>query len=151
MTTKKEKDFNFRITVALNRSDILKALKAKGANAEYLEELLAWMRRFEAGKSQIALDADVKEDEDYVGTLADIVSDYYELLQDKAEEVKEENVVCLEGDDGKENTDDGGNGDECESEEKSLDDLVDILARVRSFSALAEEILASFVPDEKKK
>ena len=44
------------------------------------------MRRFEVGKSQIALDADVKEDGDYVGTLADIVSDYYELLQDKAVE-----------------------------------------------------------------
>ena len=151
MITNKEKDFNFRITVALKRSDILKALKAKGANVEYLEELLAWMRRFEVGKSQIALDADVKEDEDYVGTLADIVSDYYELLQDKVEEVKEENVVCLEGDDGKENTDDSGNGNECKSEEKPLDDLVDILARFETFSTLAQEILASFVPDEKKK
>ncbi len=149
MIAKKEKDFNFRVTITLNRSDILKALKAKGANTEYLEELLAWMRGFNGQKSVIALDADVKEDEYYVDTLADIISDYHELLQEKAEDVKEENAVCSE-DEGDEDEEDDEEEDE-DREKEAFNDLADsLLARVKALSAIAES-LASFVPDEKKK
>ncbi len=146
MIAKKEKDFNFRVTIIFNRSDILKALKAKGSNTEYLEELLAWMRGFDSLKNAIALDADVKEDKYYVDTLADIISDYHELLQEKTEDIKEENAVCSEDEECEEGKDNSE-----EEDEEALNNLADsILTRVKSLDAIVES-LASLIPDEKKK
>lgn len=82
-----KKDFDFSITIKLNRSDVLKALKSKGANTEYLEELAMWMRGDEG--QTISLDADVPEDKGYIDTLADIVSDLREIVKD--EELAEDN------------------------------------------------------------
>lgn len=76
-----KKDFDFSITIKLNRSDVLKALKGKGANTEYLEEMAMWMR--EGAEPKIGLDADVPEDKDYIETLADIISDLREIVKDE--------------------------------------------------------------------
>lgn len=88
-----KKDFDFSITVKLNRSDVLKALKNKGANTGYLEEIAMWMREDEG--QTVSLDADVPEDKGYIDTLADIISDLHEIgkneeLSDNNEEEQEE-------------------------------------------------------------
>jgi hypothetical protein len=72
-----KKDFNFSITIKLNRSDVLKALKSKGANTEYLEEIAMWMR--EGAEQKVGLDADVPEDAWYIDMIADLIADFYEL------------------------------------------------------------------------
>lgn len=94
-----KKDFNFSITIKLNRSDVLKALKSKGANTEYLEEIAMWMR--ESDKQKIGLDADAPEDRGYIETLADIISDFHEIVKDK--ERAEDNDEDIE--EGNEDTD----------------------------------------------
>lgn len=76
-----KKDFDFSITIKLNRSNVLKALKSKGANTEYLEEMAMWMR--ESDMQKISLDADVPEDRGYIETLADIISDLREIVKDE--------------------------------------------------------------------
>lgn len=90
-----KKDNNFSITIKLNRSDVLKALKSKGANTEYLEEMAMWMREDE--EQSIGLDADVPEDKGYIETLADIISDLHEIVKD--EELSEDNEEEQEKDD----------------------------------------------------
>lgn len=94
-----KKDFDFSITIKLNRSDVLKALKSKGANTEYLEEIAMWMRGDEG--QTISLDADVPEDKGYIDTLADIISDLHEIVKDEelAEDNKEEQEEGNESDD----------------------------------------------------
>lgn len=94
-----KKDFDFSITVKLNRSDVLKTLKSKGANTEYLEELAMWMREDEG--QTISLDADVPEDKGYIDTLTDIISDLREIVKDEelADDNKEEQEEGNESDD----------------------------------------------------
>lgn len=91
-----KKDFDFSITIKLNRSDVLKALKSKGANTEYLEEIAMWMR--ESDEQKIGLDADAPEDRDYIETLADVVSDLREIVKD--EELSKEDDEEPEEDNG---------------------------------------------------
>lgn len=116
-----KKDFDFSITIRLNRSDVLKALKSKGANTEYLEELAMWMRGDEG--QTISLDADVPEDKGYIDTLADIVSDLREIVKD--EELAEESNDAVE--------EEGGDSDDFLA--KQIGSLEDWIGFLKDYAA----------------
>lgn len=116
-----KKDFDFSITIKLNRSDVLKALKSKGANTEYLEEIAMWMRE-DKGQT-ISLDADVPEDKGYIDTLADIISDLHEIGKD--EELPEESNDAVE--------EEGGDSDDFLA--KQIGSLEDWIGFLKDYAA----------------
>lgn len=117
-----KKDFDFSITIKLNRSDVLKALKSKGANTEYLEEMAMWM--CENDEQKIGLDADVPEDRGYIETLADIISDLREIVKD--EELPEEDNEEPEED----------NGDSDDFLAKQIGSLEDWIGFLKDYAAM---------------